>query len=160
MICKNAFGAMHTLKTYCILRPGNMMLVHGSIWIEHRCDCVSCLSTCNSPCCWMFLVAPNTNKHYEHVTKFGRIRKPSTNMSFDTNYILYIYIIIFIYIIYRPMVGFFLKTLNGFHFLTNVFFVWSTLRRVPWFWRLRWWLIRRMEKFWWAPSPSVRWSPP
>lgn len=23
-------------------------------------------------------------------------------------------------------------------------------------WRLRWWLIRRMGKFWWAPSPSVR----
>lgn len=55
---KKAFGAVHTLETYCILRPGNMVLVHASIWIGHRCIYIYILlinlQLAMLPCCWMF----------------------------------------------------------------------------------------------------------
>ena len=61
------------------------------------------------------LVVPNTNKHYKDVSKFGRTRKPSTNISFQT--------IFYMITIYRPMPGFFPKSCNMFHlYKTNVFF--------------------------------------
>lgn len=63
-----------------------MVLVDASIWMDIDVNIYPAYQPATGHVAMSLnvLVVPNTNKHYKDVSKFGRTRKPSTNISFQT----------------------------------------------------------------------------